>query len=396
DIYAEVALPEGVDPSGFALHPALMDAALHATGISKTTDVVQLPFSWSGVSLLASGASRLRVQVTRSADDAVTLRLADGAGAPVATVESLVFRDVTAAQLSARPGGPDALFHAAWTPLPGAAESDVTADRRWAVVGAADPLALADTPAYASLDELALAIADEPDTARPDVVIAPFVRDLSDGPGDLADAVRRAAGDALATVQRWLADDRFGDARLVLVTRRAVAAGSGDRVTDLVHSPVWGLVRSAQAENPDRLVLVDIDDADSLVRSLPAALAHGEDREFALRGGTVLVRRLVRAATGGALVPPADTPSWRLDATVRESLDNLELIPAPEAVAPLAEGEIRVAVRAAGVNFRDLVSLLGMAATEEIMGGEAAGVVAEVGPGVTDLAVGDRVVGLFT
>ncbi|WP_312847528.1 SDR family NAD(P)-dependent oxidoreductase, partial [Streptomyces sp. WAC 01420] len=396
EVFAEVVLPEGADAAGFALHPALMDAALHATGLGGDSGAVQLPFAWSGVSLLASGATRLRVRVTRSGDGVVSLQLADGAGAPVASVESLTLRDVTAEQLSARPGDPDALFRSEWTALPAPTGLDADAqDRRWALVGTAGTLPLAGTPTYASLDELAPALADESAEARPDTVIMPFLG--THGPADdVPAAVHRAACEVLATVQQWLADDRFADLRLVLVTRRAVAAGSGEKAVDLVHAPVWGLVRSAQAEHPGRLVLVDTDGVDTAVRALPAALAHREEREFALRDGTVLVRRLVRAASGGALTPPADAGSWRLDATVRETLDNLELIPAPEAVAPLADGEVRVAVRAAGVNFRDLVSLLGMAATEEIMGGEAAGVVAEVGPGVTDLAVGDRVVGLFT
>ena len=58
-----------------------------------------------------------------------------------------------------------------------------------------------------------------------------------------------------ALVQDWLADDRYADSRLVVLTRGAV----GDDGTDLAGAAVWGLVRSAQAEHPGRFVLVDVD-----------------------------------------------------------------------------------------------------------------------------------------
>ncbi|MEK8173980.1 alcohol dehydrogenase catalytic domain-containing protein [Streptomyces sp. M19] len=64
------------------------------------------------------------------------------------------------------------------------------------------------------------------------------------------------------------------------------------------------------------------------------------------------------------------------------SLDRLALVPCPEAAAPLAEGEVRVAVRAAGMNFRDVLNALGMLPDAGPVGVEGAGVVVETGPGV--------------
>ncbi|WP_420710051.1 MDR/SDR family oxidoreductase, partial [Streptomyces sp. NRRL B-1347] len=52
-------------------------------------------------------------------------------------------------------------------------------------------------------------------------------------------------------------------------------------------------------------------------------------------------------------------------------------------------------MRAAGVNFRDPLIALGMYPGDAVMGTEGAGVVVEVGSDVTDLAVGDRVLGLL-
>ncbi|WP_139140993.1 type I polyketide synthase, partial [Streptomyces oceani] len=117
--------------------------------------------------------------------------------------------------------------------------------------------------------------------------------------------------------------------------------------------------------------------------------------QLALRAGTVLLPRLASARTGEALVPPAGTDGWLLAQGAGGSLDDLSLVPHPDACEPLAEGEIRVAVRAAGLNFRDVLISLGMYPGAANMGNEGAGTVLETGPGVTGLAVGDRVMGLI-
>ena len=101
EFFAEAVLPDELAGEGFALHPALLDAALHAmaVGIDEgESAAVQLPFSWSGVSLRATGATTLRVGLTLS-DDAVSLAFADAAGEPVAAVASLAMRPITADQL---------------------------------------------------------------------------------------------------------------------------------------------------------------------------------------------------------------------------------------------------------------------------------------------------------
>ena len=64
--------------------------------------------------------------------------------------------------------------------------------------------------------------------------------------------VRGVVGWVLGLVQGWLLDERFSGSRLVFVTRGAVVVGVGGGVGGLVQASVWGLVRSAQSENPDR------------------------------------------------------------------------------------------------------------------------------------------------
>ncbi|WP_373304544.1 beta-ketoacyl reductase, partial [Streptomyces anandii] len=102
-------------------------------------------------------------------------------------------------------------------------------------------------------------------------------------------AVRRVLG----VVQGWLADERFADGRLVLVTRGAVEAVPGEGVVDLAGAAVRGLFRSAQSENPGRLVLVDVD-ADGVVARVGGGLLAVGEPELAVRDGVVRVPRLVR------------------------------------------------------------------------------------------------------
>ncbi len=108
-------------------------------------------------------------------------------------------------------------------------------------------------------------------------------------------------GATLRLLQEWLADERLAEQRLALVTRGAVATAPGEDAPDLAAAAVWGLARSAQAEHPDRIVLIDSDGESASRQALDAALALGEP-QLALRAGAVLVPRLVRA------IPPATPP----------------------------------------------------------------------------------------
>ncbi|WP_435819042.1 type I polyketide synthase [Micromonospora chersina] len=265
EVFAEVELPDGAPTAGYALHPALLDAALHVVGLTDDPaddDAgARLPWAWTGVTLAAEGATHLRVRLTRTGP-AATLTLADATGAPVARIDSLVSRPLGADQLDGPAELP--LFDLRWTPL---------------------ALPPRPAPGIVPLDPAGglTALADD---AR--LVLLPAVDPASDDP--LAGTRTRLA-DTLATVRDWLADDRFADRRLVVLTRGAVPAGTD--VTDLAGAAVWGLVRAAQLENPDRFILADLDgepDADLLGR----ALATGEP-QIALRDGRLLVPRLAPA-----------------------------------------------------------------------------------------------------
>ncbi|HEY0697451.1 MAG TPA: SDR family NAD(P)-dependent oxidoreductase, partial [Micromonospora sp.] len=137
----------------------------------------------------------------------------------------------------------------------------------------------------------------------------------------------------------------------------------------------------------------DVDAHPGSAARLVDAAGSGEP-QLAIRRGELLVPRVAARTDTGLLAPPDGASAWRLDTAGAGTLDNLALLPYPEAAAPLGPGQVRIAVRAAGLNFRDVLVGLGMVPGQAGMGSEAAGVVVETGPGVDRVAVGDRVAGI--
>jgi len=387
ELFAEVALPEGADVGGFGLHPALLDAALHSIALHGTgaQNGPQMPFAWTGVRLHATGATSIRARLSVPEAGRVALTVTDQAGAPVADVEALLLRPLPAGGTSPTADtARDSLYALEWASTP---IGEPQAGQRWAVVGDTADLSLAGIDA-ARYDSLATLFATD---QVPDRVCV----SLDGGSaGPLAAAVTDRTCAALDLLRTWLAEERFPSSRLVVITHGAVAATDLDEVGDLANAAVWGLARSAQSENPERLILLDLDGHPDSYRVLPAVLA-GEETQLALREGTAYTPRLARAGSGrgSALIPPTGTGNWRLDVTGRGTVDNLALLPAGD--PPLAPGQVRIATRAMGLNFRDVLIALDMYPGDAPMGGEGAGVVVEVADDVTTLAPGDRVMGVI-
>ncbi|MQY19073.1 type I polyketide synthase [Nocardia macrotermitis] len=355
EFHAEILAPLSSGVAGFGLHPALLDAALHVLiepFATRDAATVSLPFAWEGVELYAAGATALRVRVTTLAEGRVAVTLFDTAGAVVARIDSLASRPIDRRQLS---GGP--VYGLDWVPV---SIPEPHGDR----------------------------ITKAPNILR--------CREIPVTDGDLPRAVRTRLVAILAQIQRWLARD--DDSTLVVVTCRAVAVHGGEDVLDLVHAPAWGLLRAAQNEHPGRIVLVDVDDWSHRRVAIAAALATDEP-QLAYRRGITHVPRLVRARAD--LVGNAeliDTGSWRLRTGGHGTLQsaNLRLAPLAEPERELRAGEVRIAVRAVGLNFRDVMIALGMYdGGEAEIGADGAGVVVEVAPDVTSVAPGDRVMGLL-
>ncbi|WP_367319610.1 type I polyketide synthase [Streptomyces sp. HUAS ZL42] len=308
EVFAELALPDDQkeQASAFGLHPALLDSALHAIelGVLPGTGEPRLPFVWSGVRHHALGATAARARLTPAGSGAVTIEVTDAAGMPVATVESLAVRAVSAEQLGAAGGrSHEALFRPSWVAVNAGPE---TPARPWTVLGD-DPLELPGAERFTGPAALGAAVAAG--APVPGLVVAP----LTTRAASVGDAVHRA----LTLARDWLADERLTASRLAVVTRRAVAAAPDEDVLDLPHAAAWGLLRTAQTENPDRIVLVDLDTADADVdagtdaeQAIGKALAAHE-QQVVVRAGTPRTLRLERA------VVPADASApWDPDGTV--------------------------------------------------------------------------------
>ena len=122
ELFAEVAAPTGVAVDGVGMHPAVLDAVLHALGLAIETTETKLPFCWRGVSLHAGGAGRVRARFTSAGTDAISIEVADAAGLPVLTVGALVTRAMSAEQLraavAAAGGTPDqGPLELLWSPI---------------------------------------------------------------------------------------------------------------------------------------------------------------------------------------------------------------------------------------------------------------------------------------
>ncbi|WP_189050832.1 acyltransferase domain-containing protein, partial [Micromonospora sonchi] len=242
ETFAEITGVSGLDVTGYGLHPALLDAALHPFVLSGDSEALRLPFQFRNVRLYATGATTLRVRLAATAPDTLTLHAADSTGAPVLEVEALQVRAVPSGfRPSAGTGGTDGLYSIDWKDVPVPSE------------GALPSVCVTD----GSFDDI---------TGRPDAIVVAVAADADP---------ETATAEVLAAIQRWHADERLAESRLVVVTERAVVAAPGDAPATAGVGAVWGLVRVAQAEFPGRVVLVDVDTPDGWLTSVAGLIGAG-------------------------------------------------------------------------------------------------------------------------
>ncbi|WP_433754836.1 type I polyketide synthase [Nocardia sp. CA-135398] len=260
--FAEAAADEiSSGAEQFAMHPVLLDAVLHTQALARGADELapMVPFSWEGVVAHSVARGAVRARLTPVGPGGVAIDITDDADVPVLSVRSLTMRRASVDRL-------DRTLHMVdWRPVDAHSAAPVT----WAAWGG--------------------------DTV-PDVVVADFRRTAPALPSD----VRSATRTALKMLQDCTSDDRYARARLLVVTSGAVDV-PGEGVVDLAGAAVWGLVRSAQAEHPDRFVLADIDvelDDESVARVVGTA-----EPQIILRGDVIRVARLVRMAPTEPMSP---------------------------------------------------------------------------------------------
>jgi tylactone synthase len=313
EVFADVRLPDSyADEAGrYAVHPALLDAALHAAAPGLGLEHGLVPFTWTGARLHGPSADALRVRITPASGAAgtgtVAITAVDAAGRLVLTVNALALRRPDTDGLAAAGAAHLPLHRLHWTALP---------DRPAPAVATPGHEGMRVRWADATDEELFAKAAEESRRDR-----LPLLVDLGGAPGPDPDAARATVRRALTLVQRWVGgayqddgpqdhayqnhahrddadhdDARLGAERLTFVTRRAVDTGDGS--IDPAAAAVWGLLGSALAEHPGRLALVDTDGTPASRHALAEAAALGG--RLAVRDGVLLRPALVRVDSGRA------------------------------------------------------------------------------------------------
>ena len=307
ELFAEVRT--SADVGGFGIHPALLDAALHAGTVGL--DDVRLPFAWTGVEVHATGATELRARLVVEDDGSMSLLAVDPAGRPVVSVESLVVRPHVG-----RAQGVEGLYGVEWVP--------------WSLP--AGPSAPVEFDQY---------------------VVPPVG-------ADVVDDVHRIATDTMLHVQKWLAVDQAG----VLVVRAGV--------DDLAGAAVWGMVRSAQTENPGRLVLLETGD-----EGVVAAVVASGQSQVRVVDGVASVPRLVPVGA----VEPAQVMAAAGPVLVTGGTGGLGSLLVRHLVVEHGVRDLVVLSRSGGVDrFADLDARIRVVACDAADRAALAAVIDEVGP----------------
>ncbi|MCF6312710.1 MAG: SDR family NAD(P)-dependent oxidoreductase [Verrucomicrobiales bacterium] len=190
-----------------------------------------------------------------------------------------------------------------------------------------------------------------------------------------------------------------GGTRVDHITRGGQPAGRDQGPVIVSQGPSIGLFRVILSEHPnipcqgvDLPSEVSADDAQMLLAEL---LSSATDREVALRGEARYAQRMTRGLATDEKVLSPDVP-LRLESRERGILDSLKFTAFPQ--EQCAKGDVLIKVKAAGMNFRDVLKALALYPAEtadaRMYGDEVAGEVVAIGEGVDSVKVGDQVFGL--
>ncbi|WP_452101163.1 polyketide synthase dehydratase domain-containing protein [Bradyrhizobium monzae] len=273
-VYGRAVLAEalGASADGYGLHPALLDSALHVLSFDRIAGAdlsdgadapLLLPFEWSEVSLAAQGARELRVRasVERSGEGEALahLQLADGHGRVVAHVGGLRLKQASEAQIrEAARSEAQHLYRLEWRAVT-LSEAEATSDAAPLIVGGDGRLAA--RLGLDHVDSIAAVVArlDE-GGAIPTQLVFDHLSDPAEPIGGVLAATHATAARGLAELQAIFGEARLNETDVTWLTQGAVATGADEGAGGLTRAPLWGLVRSARAEHPDRrLQLVDVD-----------------------------------------------------------------------------------------------------------------------------------------
>jgi NADPH:quinone reductase-like Zn-dependent oxidoreductase/SAM-dependent methyltransferase/NADP-dependent 3-hydroxy acid dehydrogenase YdfG len=203
----------------------------------------------------------------------------------------------------------------------------------------------------------------------------------------LIDTQRASLGSLLKLVQALGAQSFAAGTtpRLWIATRSAQPVVDGDMPNPL-QAPVWGFAKVVALEHPElRTTRIDLEGHDDASTLWQALCADGDEPQLALRGDKAFVARLVHGSAEAF-----DPVPVRLEKAASGVFDEMPLLPMSRCTP--GPGEVEIRVRAAGLNFRDIMNAVALRADPEPLGGECTGTIVALGEGVEGFAIGDAVV----
>lgn len=390
ELFAEAELPEGLKPAGHFLHPALLDAVLQPIALpwkGDGTAALRLPFSINEITCTGEAATCLRARLTVLDNESVRFQAFNEKGVPVIAFEKLTLRlakrEVLEAKSKSRPDRD--LLELVWSPLLNDTKpvGNLPSWEKLSLLQPSEAFAarLAHFSKASSFEELANA-------ETPPGTIVWALPQTDDE--DLPRSTRTLNETVLNQLQQFSHNKALSGSVLVVMTHKAITTGLHE-VPDPAHASAWSMIHSAQNEMPDRFILVDVDDESDIGETLKLALGSGR-AQLAIRHDKLLAPALMRIDAVPLLPVPVIGKPWRLDLVHGEGIEALDVVADDRGQTPLGQEQIRVEVRAAGLNFYDTACAMGLVAKRHDFGAEAAGVVVETAPGVERFTPGDRVV----
>ncbi len=210
---------------------------------------------------------------------------------------------------------------------------------------------------------------------------------------EFGDDTKRISSTALAMIQGAIDADVSPQNGVWFLTRGAQVL-ERENLGEVASAVLWGFGKVVDREAPQlqpRMIDLDPEDRVPITEVVDELLRPDDETHIAYRYERRRVARLERTGTTDYRLMLPDDSAWVIKPDESGDIEQqrVEKLPA----RPLAPSEVRVAVDAVGVNFRDAMVAMGML-DDDVLGGEVVGRVLEVGPDVVGVSEGDRVVGL--
>lgn len=416
---ARIHRPTSLPTEDLVLHPALSDACLQALGVTFSVegdDTLYLPVALDQLEVLASLPEAFYCYAQLNDGDGETLsgdlKLLSDDGELLAIVTGVRLRKTSLAAVKRSLGSAKhTVYHTpGWVEHPlGASQLEhqgvtvIISDKQGVATRLSENLSdsgltlhTITTDALTTADAAAATLSESLNGQPISQVVALLGCDLSAASQSSVAAISAAAAlnnNKLLTLIQGLS--LLGDKApaLTLVTCGAQSVAEGPCVTAPEAAILWGFGRVVQSELPMlRTVLCDLDPADvpGSIAGLAQQLQQADhENQIAWRHGVRYAARLATAAE-----PQSQTRELlQLQIPQRGELSALSL--APVAAEQPRRGQIKIAVHATGLNFRDVLNALDMYPGDPgPLGGECAGIIVALGDGVEGLKAGDRVTGI--